>query len=315
MFHGGADEIAVQQVVVVGKIGCARAGGVSFSEESKTANWKLLRFICNAGYTLMPKEKGVKRERFCLDSVSAEMSIPKKVTSENIILYCHGGGFVPGSTKACRAYCSMLAKCSGCRVVTIDYALAPEKPYPYGLNDCYTAYAALRKRFPNAKFCVQGESAGGNLTLAVTIRAINEDFPAPECIIPHSPVCDMSESLDRSYYDLHDATVNPDHFGMVMQSLYSRENDSKNPEISPIYFDRFSEFPPTFITVDDRETLRADADALYEKLDKAGVPVTMVRMKNAFHAFAPIGTSAPETMALLIDNVRFMKSVWGEEAY
>lgn len=139
--------------------------GVSFSEESKTANWKLLRFICNAGYTLMPKEKGVKRERFCLDSVSAEMSIPK------------------------------------------------------------------------------------------------------------------------------------------------------NPEISPIYFDRFSEFPPTFITVDDRETLRADADALYEKLDKAGVPVTMVRMKNSFHAFAPIGTSAPETMALLIDNVRFMKSVWGEEAY
>ena len=208
----------------------------------------------------------------------------------------HGGGFVSGSTKACRAYCSMLAKYAGCRVVTIDYALAPEKPYPYGLNDCYTAYKALRRMFPDSKFCIQGESAGGNLTLTVTVRAIRDGNAVPECIIPHSPVCDMSGSMDRSYYEIHDATVNPDQFEMVMEALYCSGHDTKDPEISPIFFDRFDLFPPTYITVDCSETLRADADALYEKLEAAGVPVTMVRMKNSFHAFAPIGTGSPETM-------------------
>lgn len=290
-------------------------GGISFSEKSKSAPWKLLRMICDLGYTLMPKEKGVRFQTFDLDGVHAVMALPKAVTSENIILYLHGGGFVSGSTTACRAYCSMLAKYTGCRVVTIDYALAPEKPYPHGLNDCYRAYKALMKQFPDAKICMQGESAGGNLTLAVVVRAINEDVPVPSCIIPHSPVCDMSDSLDRSYYEINDATVNPNQFGIVMQSLYCREYDPKTPEISPIFFDRFEKFPPTYITADADETLRADADALYAKLKAAGVPVTMVRMKHSFHAFAPIGTSSPETMALLIDNVRFMRGVWNEEAY
>lgn len=290
-------------------------GGVKFSEESKTANWKLLRMICDAGYSLMPREKGIRIQQLELGGVHGEMSIPKKITSENIIFYAHGGGFVSGSTKACRAYCSMLAKYSGCRVVTIDYALAPEKPYPYALNDCCAAYKALRSRFPEAKFCVQGESAGGNLTVALTVRAINEGFAVPECIIPHSPVCDMTESLDRSYYELHDDTVSPDNFGMVMKSLYCPHHDESNPEISPIYFEHFDKFPPTFITVDDSETLRADADTLYRKLEETGVTVTMVRMKNSFHAFAPIGTGSPETMALLIDNIRFMRKVWGEESY
>lgn len=71
--------------------------------------------------------------------------------------------FVSGSAKATSAYCSMLAKYSGCRVVSINYALAPEQVWPSAVNDVVTAYLALRHQFPEAKFCLTGESAGGNL--------------------------------------------------------------------------------------------------------------------------------------------------------
>ncbi len=88
----------------------------------------------------------------------------------------------------------------------------------------------------------------------------------------------------------------------------------KNPEISPVFYNNFAAFPPAVITCDSNEFLRADCDVLYKKLEDAGVDANLIIMKNAFHAFAPIGTSSPETMALMIDNIRFIKKAWGEEA-
>ncbi|MBQ9189237.1 MAG: alpha/beta hydrolase fold domain-containing protein, partial [Clostridia bacterium] len=167
-------------------------GGASFAGDVSNRNWKVLRVICDLGYSLMPKEKGVKVQKLNLDGIYGEMTLPKKQASENIIFYIHGGGLVSGSAKATRAYCSMMAKYSGCRVVSIDYALAPENHHPSALNDCEKAFLALRKQFPKAKFAVQGESAGGYLTIALTIRMIETGHQPPECIIPHSPVCDFT---------------------------------------------------------------------------------------------------------------------------
>lgn len=288
-------------------------GGASFAGDINNRNWKILRIICDVGYSLMPKEKGIKVQKLNLDGIYGEMSLPKKQTSENIIFYIHGGGLVSGSAKATRAYCSMMAKYSGCRVVSIDYSLAPEKVFPDALNDCERAYLALRKQFPNAKICVQGESAGGYLTVALTIRLLSKGEQIPECLIPHSPLCDMAGVLKSDYYEVYDVTVSRDGLDSLT-SCYCPGQDTTNPEISVILYDNFAAFPPTVITADANETLRADADALYEKLNSAGVKVDLIRYKNTFHAFAPIGTSSPETMALMIDNIRFMKEVWGEPA-
>ena len=286
-------------------------GGASFAGDIEHRNWKILRVICDMGYSLMPKEKGVRVVKLDLDGIHGEMTVPKKQVSDNIIFYIHGGGLVSGSAKGTRAYCSMMAKYSGCRVVSIDYALAPEHQYPDALNDCERAFLALRKQFQKAKFCVQGESAGGYLTVALTIRLITGGHAAPECIIPHSPVCDFTFTLDRSYYDIHDITVSVG--GLTpLQKIYCGNADVNDHELTVLNFEHFDAFPPTTITCDANETLRADADALYKKLDAAGIDVTLLMYHNTFHAFAPIGTSSPETTELLIDNINFMKRAWGE---
>ena len=297
-----------KNATVVGRM----TGGTSFAGDVKHRNWKVLRFICDLGYALMPKEKGIRVKTLDLDGVHGEMSLPKKQVSENIILYIHGGGLVSGSAKGTRAYCSMMAKYSGCRVVSIDYALAPEHVFPDALNDCETAFLALRRLFPEAKFCVQGESAGGYLTLALTIRLLEQGQRPPECLIPHSPVCDLSGQMTSEGYEVRDITVSREGLDSLID-CYCPGQDTANPEISVIRYDHFDRFPPVTLTCDANETLRADAEALHQKLEAAGVPVTLLMYHSTFHAFAPIGTSSPETMELLIDNIHFMKRCWGEE--
>lgn len=289
----------------------AGMGNTTFGEGMEKVNWKRVRTLANLGYAFMPREKMVKREKLVLGGVKAEMTTPDMMTSDNIIFYTHGGGFVSGSAKGTRAYCSMLARFSGMRVVSIDYRLAPEFKYPCGFDDCYAAYTALRELFPESKVCVTGESAGGFYTTALTIRIINNNGKVPECILPQSPILDFTESLNRDYFENKDVTVQPAAVPAIIK-LFFGEVDLFNPEVSPIHFKQFDKFPPTMISCDANETLRADADALYNSLTKAGVRCEMYMFEGAFHACSTTGVLTPETFKLLQDNIIFMKNCFGE---
>ena len=279
---------------------------MGFDENMSKVNWAAVRLISDFGYKFMPKEKGVRVKKINLSGIKAEISIPDNLTSDDIIMYIHGGGFVSGSASSSRAYCSMLAKYSGCRVVAVNYALAPENPFPKGFRDCYTAYMRLLDMFPDSKMAIIGESAGGNLSLAVTHRIIDRKLRKPACVIVHSPFVDFSDSPDRSGYKINDFTVKAGCL-RPLNDIYVKNHDPKNPYISPIYGD-FSRFPPLFITCDCNETLFADSMAVYNKCEKAGVNVRMIQMKGTFHAFAATGTAAPETKQILKENIEFFRN-------
>lgn len=277
---------------------------MAFDENMGKVNWKLVRTISNFGYRFMPKEKGVKYSKIKLDNLTAIVSTPKNLTNENIIIYIHGGGFVSGSANSSKGYCSMLAKFSGCRVVAVNYSLAPERPYPYAVDDCVKAYRILQSIYKNAKFAFVGESAGANLCLVTALKARSLGLNMPSCLVVHSPFVDFSGSLDRSLHEINDFTVKEGCL-IPLNKIYVDSAESNNTFISPIFGD-FENFPPTFITCDYNETLFADSMALYEKLQSQNITVKMVQMKNAFHAFATIGSGSPETAELLKDNLNFI---------
>lgn len=282
------------------------AGGVMFGGGIEKVNWKLVRLLCNIGYSFMPKEKGIRIQKLNLNGIRGEMSLPESQTSSHIILYIHGGGLVSGSAKATRGYCSMLAKYSGCRVVSIDYRLAPENPYPAALEDCFAAYNALCARFPQSQISLTGESGGAYLCIALTVRLIETGSRLPACLVPHSPLCDLSGSLDRSYYEIIDGTVTPEAAAPIRR-MYAPDADPQNPEVSPIFYTQLQKFPPVTMTCDFNETLRADAEAMYKKLEEQGADVRLIILKNTFHACSTLGTGSPETMALMLDNIAFMQ--------
>lgn len=295
---------------IVGKA----TGGVMFGKGMEHTNWKVVRIIANIGYSLMPKEKHVKIEKINFDGVFGEITIPDNMTSENIILYIHGGGLVSGSAKATRGYCSMLSRFSGLRVISINYSLAPENKYPKGLDDCYNAYLQVREKFPQSKVAVTGESAGGYLTIALTIRCINNGIKKPECILPQSPIADMSGNIDRSYYTNDDNTVSLEGLPYIWK-MYAPDENKDNPELSAIYFDKFDQFPPTAISINDTETLRADGDKLYEVLNTYNVDVHLTMFEGAFHACTTLGIGSPETFKVMMDNIIFIHERFGEIAY
>lgn len=295
---------------VVGRM----TGGVMFGAGIENVNWKLVRVLCNFGYSFMPKEKGIKIQKLNLNGINAEMSIPDSMTSPHIIMYIHGGGLVSGSAKATRGYCSMLAKYSGCRVVSIDYRLAPENTYPAAVNDCFAAYTALAKQYPDSGIALTGESGGAYLCLALTVRLIETESKLPACLVPHSPLCDLSGSLDRSYYDIIDGTVTPEAAEPIRR-MYAPNSDSKHPEVSPLFYEQLEKFPPVTMTCDFNETLRADADAMCQKLKACGVDVHLIILRNTFHACSTLGTGSPETMQLMLDNIAFIKQCSESEQY
>lgn len=287
------------------KIVKAMTGGMGFDENMAKVNWSAIRIISSFGYKFMPKEKGIKVRKINLSGVKAEISTPEKLTSDDVIMYIHGGGFVSGSASSSQAYCSMLAKYSGCRVIAVNYSLAPENPYPKGFRDCYNAYRSILSLFPDSKIAITGESAGGNLSLAITHRIIDRKLRKPACVIVHSPFVDFTDSLDRSEHEINDFTVKASCL-KPLNDIYVKNHNPKNPYISPIYGD-FSKFPPVFITCDYNETLFADSMAVYNKCKETGIDVRMVQMKGAFHAFATTGTAALETKKILMENIEFFK--------
>ncbi|MBQ8995677.1 MAG: alpha/beta hydrolase fold domain-containing protein [Oscillospiraceae bacterium] len=294
------------------KIVGSATGGFAFKGGYDKVNWKLVRLMCNFGYTFMPKEKDVRFSKIDLGGISGIIATPKKMESEDLILYIHGGGLVSGSAKATKGYCSMLAKHSGCRVISIDYRLCPENPYPAGIDDCETAYLALRKTFPNSKVCVTGESAGGFLTLTLTVRLLSKGEQLPECLLPQSPLCDLTGELDRSYYTIRDNTVTPEGLDPLFD-MYAPGVDRKDPEISVSYCDRLGEFPPTLMSCDSNETLRADAEDLEKKMRTAGACCDLIMLENSFHACSTLGTGSPETLELMQEDISFMKACFRGE--
>ena len=276
--------------------------GMGFDENMGNVNWKMIRNISSFGYRFMPKEKGVRFKKIVLGNRKALLSEYGKADDRNVILYIHGGGFVSGSAASSKGYSSMLAKYSGYKVIALDYSLSPEHKYPNALMDCCVVFREIRKKYPTSKITLVGESAGGNLCLALALKV--KDKSTISSVIVHSPFVDFSGSLDRGEHEIDDFTVKEGCL-IPLRKIYVGDMNCKNPFISPL-FGNYKSFPPTFITCDYNETLYADSAAIYKKCEEAEVDVEMVVMKGAFHAFATIGTGTPETRQLLEENIAFI---------
>ena len=279
--------------------------GREFDENMLTVDWTKARIIPNVSYTFLPKEKGVKGYRVPIAGTVSELLLPENVKDDVVILYIHGGGFVSGSASASRAYCSMLASFSGYRVISAEYRLSPENTFPDGIEDCYNILRVIRKKYPDSKLVLAGESAGGNLSLALALKARDRGRRSIAAVLAHSPVADFTGVLDRTQHEIEDFTVK-EGFLEPMRIAYAGDADPTNPYISPIYGD-YKEFPPVFLTCDYNETLFADSMAIYKKCRDAKTPVKMVQMRGAFHASATMGTRTPETERILIENISFIE--------
>lgn len=214
------------------------------------------------------------------------------VDDDRVLLYLHGGGYVIGSVATHRGLTSALSRAANCRVLALDYRLAPEHPYPAAVEDATSAYRwLLDQGIAGDKIAISGDSAGGGLTLATLLSLKATGDPMPGAAVPISPWTDMEGSGESMTTKVDkDPMVEPGGL-MGMARLYMGDNtDYRAPTASPLYGD-YAGLPPLLIQVGELETLLNDATRVASRAEAAGVDVTLEvwqEMVHVWHLFAPM---------------------------
>ena len=255
----------------------------------------------NIGAMLGNRKDTIIRE-IEIDGMYGEwVSVDRAHMKKYIILYCHGGGYMTGSSLYARTLTTKLASSTSMDVLCFDYRLAPEHPYPAAAEDAMRAWNYLMLLGYGARdVIIAGDSAGGNLALSLTLKLKEEGRLLPRGLVLMSPWTDLTSSghshktraaldpvLDKAYLDKAIAAYvkgeGKEERGEADQEECSEET-LKNPLISPLFGD-FAGFPPTYIQVGDNEILLNDATQLHKDMIKANVSVKLDVFKGMWHVF------------------------------
>lgn len=231
---------------------------------------------------------------------------PTTGSQEHTVLYLYGGGCVTGTSMQDMPIMAALASHANVRVVTPQYRLAPENPWPAGLNDAYAVYCQLSRTCAPAGLAVVGESAGGNLALSLVQRALQQKVGLPDCLALLSPWCDLS--LDHDYGnedESFDPSLSVAHLHAAAQ-LYVGSHPYHHPEISPLFGQYGPAFPATLITTGTRDRLSFDCERLAAKMFASGASVGLHAWKGLWHVFE-FYDEAPEAAQSLQAIARFLR--------
>jgi len=211
-----------------------------------------------------------------------------------VVMYVHGGGYCLGSTATHRSMLTHLASAMGGRVLSLDYRLAPENPFPAALDDASTAYRwLLGTGVDSGNVLIGGDSAGGGLTIAALLALREGGDPLPAGGICLSPWADLTQSgatmEAKADIDPMVRAADLDRWA----GAYAGSADPAVPSISPIFAD-LSGLPPLHVEVGTAEVLLDDARRLVNRAQAAGVSAELVEADDMIHVWPFFAGLVPE---------------------
>lgn len=256
-----------------------------------------------------PADKDVRLVPTKVGNVPCEWVLAPGADPDVRLLYLHGGGFVSGSGGFYLTMAAHVSRATQCAVLLPDYRLAPEHPFPAGLDDCVAAHDWMRSNGPSgpgaakATF-VAGDSAGGNLTLATVLALRDRGLPLPAGAIPISSTTDLtleSDSLQTVFDPIISSKTMP-----VFREMYLGKADPRNPLASPVFGD-YRGLPPLLIVAGEHEMLLDDNLRVAEKAKADGASVTLEIWPGMFHVFQSHEPLLPEARESLERMGEFVK--------
>ena len=229
---------------------------------------------------------------------------------DHVILQLHGGGYVGAIRNKYYVFAGLYNEVSkGCSVLTPDYRVAPEHPYPAALEDALAAYEWLLARgFAGKQIILAGDSAGGGLAMSLTMTLREKQLPMPGGIIAMSPWTDMT--LSGASYETNfevDPLFGGTRDSMVFDNPYPGSMDKSDWHLSPLFGD-FSDFPPMLIQVGSLEMLLDDAQKAAAKARSQGVKVRCSVYEGMFHVFQMAYLSIPESRRAWAEVGKFFEA-------
>ncbi|MGI9309187.1 MAG: alpha/beta hydrolase [Gammaproteobacteria bacterium] len=242
----------------------------------------------------------VDYERAAPGGADTIWAIPEGAREGRALLYFPGGGFMIGSPLTThKDMIWRLAQAANCRVLALDYRLAPRYPFPAALEDAVKAYQwLLGQGYRSENLVIAGDSAGGNLVFGAALKLRAAGLSLPAALVALSPWTDLTVSGESTLYNADKDLILPGRKDLLKGAhVYLNGADGADPLASPL-FGKFDGFPPTLIQVGSEEVLLDDSRRLSEKLAAAGVNVQLdvwEKMPHVWHIgarFIPEGKRA-----------------------
>jgi epsilon-lactone hydrolase len=220
--------------------------------------------------------------------------------SRGVVVYFHGGGYALGTAAATAGLASDVARSAGARVISVDYRLAPEHPYPAAVDDALAVWRGLLEAGQDpAETAFAGESAGGGLAMAAMMAARDAGLPLPSSAVLMSPWADLTLA-GPSMTSKADADPALTEAGLRRRALdYAAGHNPGQPLISPV-FGNLTGLPALLIQAGSDEILLDDATRLAARAAAGDVPVTLQvtpGMPHVFQGFAAVLDEAAAALA------------------
>lgn len=221
-----------------------------------------------------PPSASVEVRHDIINDVSCYWFTPKQPHANKLMICLHGGGYVWGSIQSHEAFVSHLAEQTGTAVLFVEYALAPENPYPKGLLDVINVYNQIVNQFPGTEIFLVGDSAGGGLVVSAIGRLQKEQRRQPNGVVLISPWLNLN--ADSPSYT-HNASLDPILTLPEMEEFVQAYNPNSLPGANPCAI-AFEHFPPVLIVVGTHEILLDDSQLFYDRIGK-------IQKNASFHIF------------------------------
>ena len=264
------------------------------------------RKLTRQAYAKAAKEAVIRHGVICkeieVEGVPCLRIVPPKVTEGRVMIYIFGGGFMVGSPFEDLPISAALATHLNCPVICPDYRLAPEHPFPAALNDVEAVACAILS--DDDEVLIAGESAGGNLTLALHQRLLSKGARQPVAMAALSPATDLGDIGDSGFAD-RDPLLSAARVDEVNQS-YVPDRDLTDPEISPIYGTYGPQTPPTFLTTGTRDLFLSSCVRQERVMREAGAQVQLRVWEGMGHVFE-FYPELPEADASLREVADFLR--------
>jgi acetyl esterase len=224
------------------------------------------------------------------------------------IVWLHGGGWVLADLDSHDAMCRNIVAASGCRIVSVDYRLAPEYPFPAPLDDCWDALRWAAGEYGATPVVIGGDSAGGNMAAVCAVRARDAGGPELALQVLVYPVTDSD--FETESYVAHggeDTLLGRQEMIWFFEQYVPAGTDSAHPEISPLRTTDLSGLPPAIVVTDEFDPLRDEGIAYAARLRDAGVPVTEHHyddMMHGFFSFPGLFATGTESNTLVGSEIR-----------
>jgi monoterpene epsilon-lactone hydrolase len=247
-----------------------------------------------------------------IGGVKVHTVVPKTLPAKNqnkLLLYVHGGGYILNGGEGSVPEAMAMAHYGQMKVISIDYRMLPDHPFPAGLEDVIAVYKEVLKSYKPKNIGFFGTSAGSGLVAAAMFKTRELNLPQPAVVGLGTPFIDITKTGD-SYFtnqDIDNFLVTYDGLLQAIAKLYAGSYDMKNPLISPIYGDFTKGFPPTILTSGTRDLFLSNTVRTHQKLRAAGVEAYLQVFEGCSHAFYLQVLDSPESKQAYQEMVKFFE--------